>query len=119
MELFICAGSCHDITAFQSMDIDLPEGSELYGDSAYTKYELEDLFLETEKVALLIDRRSNSKRKDSAAMKYIKKTMRKRIETTFTEITNFFPRKIHAVTPQGFLLKIFLLIFAFTLSKSY
>lgn len=119
VELFICAGSYHDITAFQSMNISLPEGSELYGDSAYTKYELEELFLETEKVALLIDRKSNSKRKDSAAMEYIKKTMRKRIETTFTEITNFFPRKIHAVTPQGFLLKIVLFIFAFTLSKSY
>ncbi len=44
--------------------------------------------------------------------------MRKRIEVTFSQITNFFPRKIHAVTTKGFILKIILFIFAFTLDKA-
>ncbi|MEM6378376.1 MAG: IS982 family transposase, partial [Bacteroidota bacterium] len=39
---------------------------------------------------------------------------RKRIETTFSVILNLFPRKVHAVTPQGFLLKIVLFICAYT-----
>ncbi len=51
-------------------------------------------------------------------MRYLKKVMRKRIETTFSEITNLFPRKIHAVTAQGFILKIVLFIFAYALSRS-
>jgi len=48
----------------------------------------------------------------------LKKVMRKRIETTFSEITAFFPRKIHAVTIQGFILKVILFIFAYTLDRS-
>lgn len=114
---FIVAGSVHDGLAFQSMHLDLPVQSSLYGDSAYTNYEMEDLLLECEQISLLTQRKSNSKRKDSPAMDYIKSTMRKRIETTFSEIEAAFPRSIHAVTPQGFLLKIVLFIFAYTLNK--
>lgn len=51
-------------------------------------------------------------------MEYIKKMMRKRNETTFPEITSFFPSKMHAVTIQGFLLKVVLFIFAYTHDKS-
>lgn len=118
VEYFICAGSYHDITAFQSMNIDLPAGSQLYADSAYTDYELEDYYKQVEQIHLLAIRKSNSKRSDHPAMAYVKKMMRKRIETTFSEITAFFPRKIHAVTIQGFLLKVILFIFAYTLDRS-
>lgn len=118
VQYFICAGSFHDITAFKSMNIDLPSGSELYADSAYTDYELEDYYKELEQIHLLAVRKSNSKRPDHPAMDFIKKAMRKRIETTFSEITACFPRKIHAVTIQGFLLKVVLFIFAYALDKS-
>jgi hypothetical protein len=117
VEYFIAAGSLADITAFKGMNIDLPEGSTLYGDSAYTEYEIEDLFKECEKVDLLIERKSNAKRKDSPALAFIKKYMRKRIETTFSEITHNFPKCIHAVTIEGFLLKIFLFLFAYSLKR--
>ena len=117
VEYFICAGSYHDITAFKSMNIDLPPQSELFADSAYTDYKLEDYYKELELIHLLAVRKSNSKRPDCPAMEFIKKYMRKRIETTFSEITAFFPRKIHAVTIQGFILKVVLFIFAFTLDK--
>ena len=42
------------------------------------------------------------------------KPVRKYVETVFSGITNLFSKKIHAVTPQGFELKIvcFLLVFA-------
>ncbi len=99
------------------MNIDLPQGSELFGDSAYGIYELEDLYQELDGITLQMDRKKNSKRKDSPDEAYIKKYWRKRIETTFSEITAFFPRHIHAVTPQGFLLKLITFIFAYTLDK--
>lgn len=118
VQYFICAGAYHDITAFKSMNIDLPQGSELYADSAYTDYKVEDYYKELEHIHLLAVRKSNSKRPDHPAVDYIKKVMRKRIETTFSEITAFFPSKIHAVTIQGFLLKVILFIFAFTIDKS-
>lgn len=117
VDYFISAGSFADITAFQAMNIDLPEGSELYGDSGYTDYGLEDFYKECENIQLLIERKSNSKRGDFPALAFIKKQLRKRIETTFSEITAFSPLKIHAVTPGGFLLKVFLFLFAYTLKR--
>ena len=113
-DYFIVAGSAHDITAFKAMNIDLPKGSSVYADSAYTSYELEDYYKELEQIYLLVERKSNSRRPDSPAMVFIKKCMRKRIETSFSEILNLMPRKIHAVTPQGFVLKIVLFICAYT-----
>lgn len=118
VDYYITAGSIHDNTALQAMHLDLPEGSEVYADSAYLNYEEEDLYEECEQMRLLVERKSNSKRKDSASMRFLKKYYRKRIETSFSEITAHFPNKIHAVTPQGFLLKIILFIFAFTFKKT-
>lgn len=117
VEYFMVAGSIHDATAFKAMNIDLPSGSKIYADSAYTNYELEDLYSQCEDILILTERKSNSKRKDHPASAFIKNCMRKRIETTFSEIEAAFPRSIHAVTPKGFLLKIKLFLFAFTLGK--
>ena len=55
IQYFIVAGSYHDNTAFQSMNIDLPKEAELYGDSAYTYYELEDLYKECDSINLMIE----------------------------------------------------------------
>lgn len=118
VEYFITAGSIHDNTAFQAMSLVLPEHSEVYADSAYTNYDLEDLYQECEHIRLLVERQSNSKRPDSAALRFLKKYYRKRIDTSFSEITAHFPSRIHAVTPQGFLLKIVLFLFAFTFNKT-
>ncbi len=118
VDYLITAGSIHDNTALQAMQLHLPEGSEVYADSAYTHYELEDLYKQCDQVRLLVERKVNSKRPDTAALQFLKKHWRKRIETTFSEITARFPGKIQAVTPQGFMLKIVLFLLAFTFNKS-
>ncbi len=41
--------------------------------------------------------------------------MRKRIETTISEIIELTPHSVHAVTAKGFLLKILLFVFAYQL----
>jgi len=87
---------------------DLPAEITLYADSAYTNYEIEDLFKETQQVQLRACRKSNSKRKDQPYMAYIKETMRKRIETTISQITALMPRHINAVTTNGFIIKLIL-----------
>lgn len=117
VEFFINAGSFVDITAFQSMNICLPEDSELYADAAYTDYELEDLYHNMENINLMVCRKSNATRKDEPWQRFLKDHYRKRIETTFSGLTNLFGKKIHAVTPQGFILKVELFIFAYTLEK--
>jgi hypothetical protein len=118
VQFYIHAASFADITALQAMSVDLPRQSELYGDSAYTCYELEDLFWECDQVKLLVCRKSNATRTDEPWQAFLKLHYRKRIETTFSGITNFFPKNIHAVTPQGFILKIILFIFAYTLNQT-
>jgi len=44
------------------------------------------------------------------------KKIRKKIETTFSKLTGWLPRHIHAITNQGFVLKLMLLVTAFSLS---
>lgn len=117
VQFYIHAGSFVDITAFKAMELELPEGSCLYADAGYTCYEVEDLLEECDQVQLRCCRKSNSKRKDEPHMAFLKDCYRKRIETTFSGITGFFPKKIHAVTAEGFILKLILFIFAYTLTQ--
>jgi hypothetical protein len=43
----------------------------------------------------------------------------KRIETVFSQITSLFPKHIHAVTLDGFLLKVSMFVIAFALEKAF
>lgn len=58
---------------------------------AYTEYELEDLLKETGLIDLLIVRKAKSTRPDKPWQAFIKTTMRKRIETTISEIVDVTP----------------------------
>ncbi len=41
--------------------------------------------------------------------------MRKRIETTFSDLVRLLPRKIHAVTQAGFILKVVVFVVSFSI----
>ncbi len=112
VELCFVPGAEHDVQALSKMYLDLPPQSILYGDSAYTAYEIEDLYKETEEIELKVSRKSNSKRPDKPYEAFVKTAMRKRIETAISEIIELTPHSIHAVTQRGFLLKILLFVFA-------
>lgn len=109
----LCPGREHDLVPFRLMDLSLPQGSELYGDSAYTDYEYEDMLKEKMKIKLIAERKSNSVRpmalEDYVNLKYIRGT----IETTFGVISRLLPRKIHAISQKGFELKIIGFILAY------
>lgn len=45
---------------------------------------------------------------------FLKNHFRKPIEGVFSQLTDLFPRRIHAVTAKGFLLKVFLFLLAYT-----
>jgi hypothetical protein len=111
----IFCGETGDITAFQSSQINLPAGSSLFGDKAYNDYQQEDFLLECDQINLQPLRKSNSKRKDQPYEVFYKKHVRKMVENTFSQITDLFPRHIHATSTKGFLLKITLFILAFTM----
>lgn len=111
-------GKTADAKALGKMIDKLPAEASLYGDSAYTDYALEDIALERKCILLKIQRKSNAKRIDTLEQKYEKLKMRKRVETTISDIKKMFPRTIHAVTPEGFLIKLTLFVFGLQLNKS-
>jgi hypothetical protein len=91
--------------------LDLPAGSLLTGDKAYTDYNFEDLLQEAE-IDLQPLRKKNSKRSVPAWVQYLLACYRKVIETTGSLLEQLLPKHIHAVTPQGFELKLALFVLA-------
>ena len=111
----IFCGETGDITAFQCSQINLPAGSSLFGDKAYNDYQQEDFLLECDQIHLQPQRKSNSKRKDQPYEAFYKNHVRKMVENAFSQITDLFPRHIHATSTKGYLLKIALFVLAFTI----
>jgi hypothetical protein len=120
VEFIFLPGAAHDSNALFSLPLDLPAGSEVYYDSAYTNYTVEDDLLQTDQIKLSPLRKRNSNRFDhDPGIRLYKSYVRKYIETTFSTMTSWFPKKIHAVTFNGFLLKLLLFTFAFMLDKAF
>lgn len=117
VELVLVPGRENDTRALQKLPLQVAPLSWIFSDAGYTCYEAEDLALEAEGIHLMIDRRSNSRRKDEPHVRFLKKAMRKEVETVFSEITARMPRSIHAVTQQGFLLKVALFVIALAFEK--
>ena len=114
VEFALAAGSEADVTIFKELELDLPEGSTIFADKAYTDYDYEDL-LEEVGLHLKAQRKKNSKRQVPAWEEFLGKPIRQYIETVFSRLTSFFPKKIHAVTPRGFELKIVCFLLAFSI----
>jgi IS5 family transposase len=105
VEFALAAGFDADVAVFKELNLNLAEGSIIYADKAYTDYDYEDL-LEEVGLHLKAQRKKNSKRPLPAWEEFLGKSIRQYIETVFSRLTSFFPKKIHAVTPRGFELKI-------------
>lgn len=119
VEFVFMPGSAADVRALNALPLNLPPGSEIYTDSAYTDYTAEDELFSTSQITLKVMRKKNSKRQDEPWNQYIKQCTRHYIETVFSAVTCVFPKSIHAVTFNGFLLKIEAFIFAFTLKQAF
>ncbi len=115
VEFCFVPGSESDVQALKKLPMTVSAESSIYADSAYTDYTIEDDIMEADLIKLMVQRKSNSKRKDQPWIRFLKLQMRKGIETTFSILKGLFLRKIHAVTFKGFLLKILMFIMAFGL----
>ena len=118
VEYTFLPGSRHDSNALKQMPLHVPPGSRIYADSGYTNYSIEQMLKDAENIDLLVQRKSNSKKKHEPYVDYLISSMRKRIESAFSEISNFLPKKIHAVTEFGFLLKVVIFIFGYAISRT-
>jgi len=117
VEFCLVPGSENDVRALGKLPLDVAPESCIYMDAGYTDYQAEDDLLEAEGIIAMIGRRSNSKRGDEPYERFLKQYMRKSIETDFSQIKAKMLRSIHAVTQQGFLLKVALFVIAFAFDK--
>jgi hypothetical protein len=115
VEFVLAPGSVADIKAFKQLDLDLPAGSLIHADRAYTDYREEDLLLCAGQFLLQPQRKKNSKRPLALCKEFLFKPVRQQVEIAFSQITKLFPKHIHAVTANGFALKVvcFLLAYSF------
>ena len=117
VEFHFTPGKQADVKALDKLLLDLPAESSVYADSAYTDYQREDDLFQNKFIRLKTQRKSNSKRIDTPSQISEKLKMRKRVETSISDIKKLFPRTIHAVTLNGFLIKLMLFIFALQLNN--
>jgi len=115
VEFVLAPGAQADISAFKTLPLDLPAGSTIYADAAYTDYEWEDFLAQGPHLSLVVPRKVNAKRTMTPCQRYLCQYVRKRVETSFSQITALFARPLRAVTSRCFELKICLALLAFAL----
>jgi hypothetical protein len=118
VEFAFLPGEANDTRGLNALPFNLPDGSSIYADALFTDYRAEDDLKKADNIALKVMRKRNSQRPDAPWVAYIKQCTRHYIETVFSGITNLFPKTIHAVTIDGFLLKLATFIVVFTLEAA-
>jgi len=119
VEFFITPGSVADIRALWGLTMDLPCGSTLYADKAYTHYELEDFLFDLEKINLIAKRKKIHKRQHPPEVAIGLSVHRNKIETVFSSITGRLPRHLRATSERGFILKVLFCILAYMVERYY
>ena len=99
---FICEvkftpGATADVYGLYLLQLDLPEGGELYLDRGYTDYLAEDDLHQAQRIKVRPIRKHNSKRYNQASQ-FIAILGRKIIESVGSALTELFPKRIHAIT---------------------
>lgn len=116
VEIMLAPGAEACITAFRCLPVDLPPAARIFADAGYLDDPEQALLADAGDVSLVAQRRKNCKRQLSPWLSYLAKHERKRVETVFSQIVSACGRTLHAVTPRGFELKVFLTVLAFTIT---
>jgi hypothetical protein len=117
VECFLTPGGFGDVDALKYYAYELPDDAIIYADKAYNDYEIEDLLHAVDHIHLLPIRKKNSKRALSPSVTFVQRYHRKRVETAGSLIEQLLPKSIHAVTSQGFELKVALFVIASSLNS--
>jgi Transposase DDE domain len=112
IEMFLTPGSFGDVEALKCFSFDLPAQSTIYGDKAYNDYDIEDLLREGDHIVLRPIRKKNSKRALPPYVEFVQHYQRKMVETVGSLLERLLPKSIHAVTAEGFELKVALFVVA-------
>jgi Transposase DDE domain len=81
VECFLTPGSYSDVRMLKTFRFDVPEGSHVYADKAYSNDAMEDVLLEASHIQLYPIRKQNSKQPPLPHIAYVQHYYHKRIET--------------------------------------
>jgi IS5 family transposase len=115
VEFHLSPASTADMAALRSMELDLPKTATIFGDKGFLDQKFEAELAEQMGIRLVVPRRKNMKEQLEGCIGYICKVVRKRVETTFSQIAERLARSVHAVTPAGFERKIMLTVLVFSI----
>ena len=91
VEFVLVPGSQADISAFKQFDLDLPAGSVIHADRAYTDYAEEDLLQDAGSITLQPQRKKNSKRALPRWCEFLSKPVRHASKQPLARLLNSFP----------------------------
>jgi len=115
VEVMLAPGAEADVAAFKSLPLDLPAGARVFADAGYLDDQEQALLAEAGDIALVNQRRGNCRVQLPPWVRYICLCQRKCVETVFSQVAAAFGRTIHAVTPRGFELKVYLTVLAYSI----
>ena len=108
-EVNLTPGSLHDLTSLLLLPLDLPEGAELHMDRGYESHLYEDLLREAQGILPMVIRRY------VPWLQYLAIVGRRVVGTVGGMLHAMFPRRIHAVTQEGFAIKVLSFVLAHNL----
>ena len=100
----ILGASQSDLCGFRHLDLTLPPGSALFGDAAYWDDQEAQHWQEWHEVTLVTAKRGNARQPLGAALKVLLKSVRQRVETSFSLFNARWPRRPYAANEKGFCL---------------
>jgi hypothetical protein len=116
VECFLTPGLSSDVHGLKIFLFDVPEGSQIYAEKAYNDYEREDVLFEAAEIHLSSIRKKNPKRMLPPYSAYVQHYYRKLIETLGSLLERMLPKTIPAVSAEGFELKVFLFVLAYSIN---
>jgi hypothetical protein len=115
VEFSLAAASEADISLLKQLSLDLPEGSIIHAEAGLHRLPLRGLVKRGRFAPQRAQRKKGSKRPMALWEEFLSKPTRQYIETVFSKLSALFARKIHAMTPRGFELKIVCFLLAFSI----
>jgi hypothetical protein len=117
VEFFFSPGADSDVAHLDQFDFNLPPGSIVYADKAFTHYLIEDCLAQDGQIDLSPYRKKNSKRPVPPWIRFLQQHYRRIVETSASLVERLLPKHIHATNTAGFELKVILFIVAFSFDR--
>ena len=117
VEFFLSEGSLHDIEGLRRLLLDLPQGANVWGDKAYHDHNEQWLLQDAASIRSVALKRRNARQGLPPCWVYLTQIGQQQVETAFSLRNRTLPKHLHAVSSQGFLLKLQTAVIAYAFDR--